>query len=176
MSIKDTAPCNTDLLQVTKYILTFPRITSTVFFCQSVNIPGITSGTPVQNTPFKDLNIPGDKLLYDDFQMEFLIDEELQSWTSIYDWMRGIAFPHEFAEYKNLNHQTRYSENAPYPQYADAELKLLSTTNQPLVSFKFHDCFPIALSGFKMDIRLSADNVLTAISTFKYKTLSISRI
>ena len=96
MAAKDFTPCNTDILQASKYILSFPRISATQFFCQAVNVPGVSSQFTVQNTPFSDLPIPGDKLNYEVLTIEFLLDEELQSWRIIFDWLRAVTFPAEF--------------------------------------------------------------------------------
>lgn len=176
MSAKDVSVCNTDLLQSAKFILSFPRLTSTQFFCQSVTIPGVTTQSTSQPTPFMDLNIPGDKFVYDTFNIEFLLDEELQSWTAIHDWMRGIAFPTEFEEYKNLKHLSKFSEHVPYPQYADAEVTILSANNSPRLKFKLIDTFPITLSQIALDIRLGSEHTMTSTASFRFKRYDIIRI
>jgi hypothetical protein len=176
MTIKDTSVCNNDLLQSAKFILSFPRLTSTQFFCQSVNIPGLSTQNTLQNTPFSDLSIPGDKLVYEPFNIEFLVDEEIQSWMAVHDWMRGITFPTEFSEYTNLNHASKYSENVPYPQYADAELTILAANNTPKMKVHFIDMFPISLSQVPLDIRLGSEHTITATANFKFKRYDITRI
>ena len=174
--MSDQIICNTDLLQSTKFILTFPRITATQFFCQAVNIPAVHTNNTEQNTPFSDLAIPGDKFQYEPLIVEFLLDEELLSWRVVHDWMRGIAFPTDFQEYRNLKHLSKYSEQVPFPQYADAEITTLSASNNPKVKFKFKDCFPINLSGINMDIRVGADHTMVATATFRYKRYDIEPI
>lgn len=176
MAIKDATPCNTDLLQSSKFILSFPRLLTTQFFCQAVNIPGISVNNPVQNTPFSDLNIPGDKINYDNFTMEFLVDEELLSWIQVHDWLRGISFPTEFQEYTDLKDATRYSRQVRFPQYADADLITQSAINQSKIKFHFVDMFPVALSGVNLDIRQSSERVLTATATFRYKRFDIVKL
>ena len=176
MSAKDVSVCNTDLLQSAKFILTFPRLTSTQFFCQSINIPGVTTQNTSQPTPFMDLNIPGDKFVYDTLNIDFLLDEELQSWTAIYDWMRGIAFPTEFEEYKNLKHLSKFSEHTSFPQYADAEVTILAANNIPKLKFKFIDMFPITLSQIALDIRLGSEHTMTSTASFRFKRYDIIRI
>ena len=176
MAFQDTTVCNTDLLQSAKYIFSIPRLTSTQFFCQSVNVPGVSMGTKEQPTPFMDLNIPGDKLNYEELRIEFLLDEELYSWITIHDWIRGITFPTDFDEYKNLKHLSRYSEISTFPQYADAELTTLSAFNQPKIKFKFIELFPLSVSGFDMDIRVGSEKTMTASATFKYKRYDIIKI
>lgn len=176
MAIQDTAPCSTDLLQPTKYILAFPRLTSTQFFCQAVNVPGVSKNRPVQTTPFVDLKIPGDKLQFDDLIVTFLLDDQLQAWKEIFYWLQGVTFPEEFNQYENLRHLSRYSEQVPFPQYADAELTILSTINKPTVKFKFKDCFPTQLSGIPLDIREDASHTMTATATFNYKYYTLENL
>lgn len=176
MSIKDSAICNTDLLQSPKWVLSFPRIQLTQFFCQSVNIPGVSVQNTIQNTPFSDLNIPGDKINFDSFTMEFLVDEELQSWIQVHDWLRGISFPKEFEEYKDLSNATRFSNSLKTPQYADADLILQSATNQPKIKFHFVDMFPISISGVNLDVRVGSERVLTSTATFKYKRFDVIKL
>lgn len=170
--IKDTVPCSIDLLQSAKFILTFPRITATQFFCQATNIPGLSVTNTIQNNPFRDMPVPGDKINYEDLIVEFLIDEELQSWLTIYYWINGYSFPKEFSEYKNLNTLSK-NTNLRSPQYADAQLNILSTTNKNTVFFNFTDCFPVSLSGINLDLRVGAERTLTASATFKYKTMDV---
>ena len=177
MALQDTTVCNTNLLQSAKFLFNIPRLTSTQFFAQSVNIPGvIVEDSPKQPTPFLDLAVPGDKMDFDDLTVEFLLDEELWSWTTIYDWIEGISFPTSFQDYSNLPHLSKYSETTPYPQYADAEIVILTAFNQPKVKFRFIDVFPVSLSGFPMDVRVSSEKTLTATATFKFKKYEIIRI
>lgn len=176
MAFQDTTVCNTDLLQSAKYILTIPRLSSTQFFCQSVNIPGVSMGTKNQPTPFMDLYIPGDKIEYETLSIDFLLDEELYSWISIHDWIRGITFPTEFDEYNNLKHLSRYSEISTFPQYADAELTTLSASNQPKIKFHFIELFPLNLSGFTMDIRVGSEKTMTARADFRFKRYDIVKL
>ena len=176
MAFQDATVCNTDLLQSAKYIFSIPRLTSTQFFCQTVNVPGISMGFKEQPTPFSDLRIPGDKLNYEDLTIQFLLDEELYSWISIHDWIRGITFPAEFDEYNNLKHLSRFSEISTFPQYADAELITLSANNQQKVKFHFYELFPVSISGFTMDIKVGSEATMTATATFKYKRFDIVKI
>ena len=176
MSAKDVSVCNTDLLQSAKFIFSIPRITATQFFCQAVNIPGVSTQSTLQSTPFSDLNIPGDKLVYQTLNVEFLIDEELQSWIDIHDWMRGIAFPETFEERQNLKFQTRFAEKSQYPQFSDAELTTLAANNTAKVKFHFIDLFPIELSEIPLDIRIGSEKTITATASFKFKRYDIIKI
>lgn len=176
MAAKDVSPCNTDILQSSKFIFSIPRLTTTQFFCQSANIPGISTQPKYQPTTFLDLAVPGDKIEFGQLDIEFLLDEKLESWIAISEWMRGIAFPENFEEYKNLKHLSRFSENVQYPQYADAELIVLSSSSQPTVKIQFKDMFPISLSGIDFDVRIGSEKTMNASATFKYKRYDVVKI
>jgi hypothetical protein len=175
MSAKDASPCN-QLLQSAKFLFSIPRLTSTQFFCQAVNVPGISTQNTVQSTPFIDLNIPGDKVVYEPLTIEFLLDEELQSWLAIHDWMRGIGKIKEFDEYKNLDKLSRYSQTVKYPQYAEAELISLSASNNPKIKFHFIDLFPVSLSRIDYDVRIGSEKTMTSSATFKFKRYDVVKI
>lgn len=176
MAAKDFTPCDTDILQSSKYILSFPRISATQFFCQAVNIPGVSVTPTSQPTPFSDLPIPGDKLNYEDLNLEFLLDEELQSWRIIHDWLRGITFPEEYEEHKNLKRLSRYSGQVKNPQYADAELIILSASNNPKIKIRFIDTFPVSLGAIQMDLRQDSSHIMSASATFKYSRYNIEEV
>ena len=63
------------------------------FMCQSANIPSISMGTAVQATYLKDIAVPGDKVLYDDLNLRFLIDENMENYLQIYKLITGLGYP-----------------------------------------------------------------------------------
>ncbi len=168
-------PTNTNLLVPNRFVLSFIRLPNMQFFCQTVNLPGINL-TPVQrNTPFVDLNVPGEKLMYDPLTITFLVDEDLKAWKEIHDWMRGITFPIKFDEYKNLSKQSPYA-NKKTPQYSDATLTILDSNQRGNYRFKFADCFPSTLAPFTLSTLTGADTIMTADATFTFSYFDIEKI
>ncbi len=100
MSVLTRTPQNTNFLQPTKFLLTFSRIQDTQYFCQQINLPGISLGDVIRQTPFLDLYSPDTKLNFTPLTISFTLDEELASWKNLYDWMISIANPESFD--KNL--------------------------------------------------------------------------
>jgi hypothetical protein len=176
MTALDRNSPTSNYLQPTKFQVTFPRISTVTYFCQEVAIPGISSSPVRQTTPFTDLYRPGDKLVYDTFSMEFILDEELWGWEMIHDWMRGYAFPYSFDEYKNLKYQTDKVLSQTQPQYSDAQLTVLSALNNPKYNIKFVNIFPISISQVQFNTMASADKPMTAIATFRYQLYNIERV
>jgi hypothetical protein len=62
------------------------------------------------------------------------------------------------------------------PQYSDASLTILSSSNIPLYRFKFYEVFPISISSFAMSSTDTPDNIITADATFRYTYYDIDKL
>ena len=175
-------PLNQSLAQSTKFTLTFSRLPYVTFFCSAVNLPGVSAGNTLQNTPFSDLPVPGDKIEYEPLDISFLVDEDYRSWFTVHDWIRGITFPTSFEEYKNLrlqqptSAQSVLARNADSPQYSDAVLTLYTNKNNPNIRVKFRDCFPISLSSIRYSTQDNADVIITGDASFKFAYYDVERV
>lgn len=174
MSALTRNPTNPNFLQTNKFILTFERLPNIQYFCQSVTVPGISMSEVPQPTPFVDLYKPGEKAIYDLLNVTFMVDEQMKSWIEVHDWIRAMTFPTNFDEYKNLQNLSRRSGyTSTIPQYSDAKLVLLSSSNRPTLEFKFYDVFPSTLSTVIMSTTDTPENVPTADATFRYSYYDI---
>jgi hypothetical protein len=171
-------PSNPNFLQPNKFTLNFSRLPNTQFFCQSLSVPGISLSEVPQNTPFVDLYLPGEKAIYDLLNVTFFVDEELTAWREIHDWIRAMTFPTDFAEYRNLGRLSKSAgvRESLKPQYSDASITLLSSSNKPYFRFKFYDVFPTTLSTFIMSATDSPDSQMTADGTFRYSYYDIEKL
>ncbi len=171
-------PTNPNFLQPNKYQLNFGRSPNVRYFCQSLSVPGISMSEVPQTTPFVDVYVPGEKAIYDLLNITFIVEEELKSWLEIHDWIRAMTFPKEFEEYKKLDRLNRYTTNIPTvkPQYSDATITLLSSSNTPYYNFRFYDVFPTTLSTFVMSATDSPDTIITADATFRYSYFDVEKL
>ena len=133
MTALNRNPQNTNLLQPTKYLLNFKRIETVQYFCQSVNVPSIKLGEVSRATPFLDLYSPGTKLDYSLLDIEFIVDEELQTWKNLYNWFTSIADPNGF-EKRTYKEELQRSEH-----FSDATLTILSNLNNPVLRINFNN-------------------------------------
>ena len=168
-------PQSSNYLQPTKFQVNFPRISTVTYFCQEINIPGVSSNAMIQTNPFIDLPRPGDKMVYGAFDIEFIVDEDLWSWQIIHDWLRGYTFPCSFDEYKNLDRTSLMSLHAQQPQYCDGQLTILNALNNPKLKVKFFNAFPVELSPIKFSTTSSADTIITASASFRFHLFNIER-
>lgn len=168
MTVLTRTPQNTNLLQPTKFLLSFDRIgKATQYFCQLVNLPGINLGQAPINTPMLDIFAPGNKITYNPFSVTFLMDEGMIGWQQLHSWFRSIASPDSFSERNRLTAlQNQYSKSTTKQQYSDATLTILSNLNNPIIRVKFYNMFPITLSDVMFDTKQSADDIMTADAVF----------
>ena len=151
------------------------------FLCQSANIPSISMGTAIQPSYLKDIPVPGDKVLYDDLNVRFLVDEKMENYLAIHKWITGLGYPESLGQYSQLktdDNRTdrRVSDVADplYFQYSDATLQVLNSNYKPSVLINFQDAFPISLSTLDFDVTTRDYNYFTAEVTFKYTIFNIT--
>ena len=151
------------------------------FLCQSANIPQISMGTAVQPTYLKDIPVPGDKVLYDDLTVSFLVDEKMENYLAIHKWITGLGYPESLGQYSQLKTDdnrtdSRVSDDGDprYFEFSDATLQVLSSNYRPSVLINFKDAFPISLSTLDFDVTTRDYNYFTAQVTFKYTIYNIT--
>lgn len=178
MTILERTPTNVNPLQPNKFQLNFSRLPNTQFFAQTISVPGISISEAMQPTPFVDLFVPGEKAVYDLLNVTFVVDEMLQTWTEVHDWIRAMAFPKEFEEYKNLDMLNKLTSRqlTKTPQYSDCTVTILSSSNNPIIKFKYYDVFPTTLSSFVISSTDSPESIITADASFRYSYFDIEKI
>lgn len=176
MELSTRNAINQNQLQSTKFQMIFPRISTTEYFCQSINLPGLSVNPAIQNTPFSTLYKPGDKAEFNILTMNFIVDEDLWSWELIHDWIRCYSFPESFDDYRKLKTLSKISELSVRPQYTDGELNILTALNNVKMKVIFKDMFPVTLSDLSFETTSSADKPIIATANFKYQYYTIKRL
>lgn len=174
MSALDRNPQNQNLLHPNKFQLNFSRLPNTQFFCQTVGLPGVSMSEVMRTTPFVDLYSPGEKIIYDLLNVTFIVDEDLQTWLEIHNWIRGMTFPTDFKEYQQLATLSKFS-NPVKPQYSDCTLTLLTSANNPNYRVQFYDVFPTTLSSIMFSSTDTPDTTMTADVTFRFAYYNIDK-
>ena len=151
------------------------------FLCQSANIPSISMGTAIQPSYLKDIPVPGDKVLYDDLNVRFLVDEKMENYLAIHKWMTGLGYPESIGQYRQLKKDDNRTDSLVadkgdplYFQYSDATLQVLNSNYKPSVLINFKDAFPVSLSTLDFDVTTRDYNYFTAEVTFKYTIYNIT--
>lgn len=144
------------------------------FFCQSANLPGVSMGTAIVPTPFRDYPIAGDKAQFNELRIRFVVDEELRNWLEIYNWIIGLTFPNDFSQYaKLIEGSSSYTQWGD--RYSDGNLFVLTSNKNVQYVAKFTNMFPIDLTDIDMDAAVSDTDAVVADATFAYTTYNIER-
>ena len=151
------------------------------FFCQTANIPGIGLGVADIETPLKNIPLPGDKVTYQDLSISFLVDENLENYKELHDWIIGLGAPQkhsQFSDFRALS-TDRFSGSKPLPEggmYADATLTVLNSKNIAVTEIRFQNIFPTSLGSLSYDVQASDVNYLQASVDFSYMYYEIVQL
>ena len=164
---------NRNFLSPVGFKFTLAKEPKVSFFCNSASIPEITLGNAVQPTYLKDIDIPGEKLTYGDFSLRFLVDENLENYMKMHNWLTGLGFPETTQQFKTLTTDEDTGTGALDQQFSDASLHILNSNFRDVAIVKFRDLFPVSLSSLEFDASEADIQYFTADVTFKYTIYDI---
>ena len=73
-----------------KFVLAkYPKV---AYFAQTANIPAMNLGIQNQSTPFRSLPLEG-FIEYEPFSLSFLVDENLENYLILHNWIRALGTP-----------------------------------------------------------------------------------
>ena len=125
------------------------------FFCTAANVPGIATAAISQG--FKNTNayFPGETIEYSQFNISFIVDEELKNYTEMYDWIT--------------------SNSTVAPKFKDVTLSIQTNKNTVNKQLLFHDSFPVSLGDLSFTTQDTAVDYLTCDVTFQYNKFEFVR-
>jgi hypothetical protein len=170
----DKQIANRSFLSPLGFKFSLARAPKVDFFSKSVNVPGINLGVAIQPTYLKDIPIPGDKLVFDDFRLTFNIDENLENYNIVQSWMRGLGYPESVYEYMQWMQSDPINPNQD-PNVSDGTLIIYNSNFQPSTLVKFQGMFPTSLSDIDFDATQADVQYAVATVTFKYVLYKIFR-
>ena len=178
----DKQVSNRNFLSPTGFRFTLNRAPKVAFFGNTANIPSMTLGIANQSTYLKDIDVPGDKILFDDFTLRFLVDENLENYMEIHNWIRGLGYPESLQEIydlqKNAMNDRAGTVNPPLEKgmdlFSDATLQVLNSSFNPNFQVVFKDLWPYSLSTLDFDATSEDVQYFTADVTFKYTIYNIT--
>ena len=148
-----------------KFSLTkFPKVD---FFSNSARIPELNLELTQQASYLKNIAVPGERLTFGDFTLRFLVDENMENYLSVYNWLTGLGFPETTKEFANLI-KDKDGQKDPKEAFCDGTLRILNSNYREVAKVKFTDLFPISLSSLDFDATNTDIQYFTAEATFKY--------
>ena len=186
-------PSKSDYASPIQFRFKCTKLPTVEFFVQSANIPGINLGSAQQSTPLYDMPLPGDKITFAALDMSFLVDENLNNYKEIHDWILGLGFPSNNQQFQDL--QSAGSDRFPgsskstattgtsTPQplseggiYSDAILTVLNSKNIAKTEIRFQNVYPTSLGGLNYDVKQTDVDYLSTSVSFSYMNYDIVQI
>ena len=183
-------PDKLDYASPTQFKFGIHQLPKVEFFTLSANVPGISASVVTRATPFKDIPIVGDKLTYDNLSITFQVDEYLENYVSLHNWMKGIGFPTERQEFRTFRDVTSNTPASGKTQpvdlvgkaipdkalYSDAYLMVLSNKNNPIVEVNFQNVFPVSLGALEFTQSVTDVEFMTVTAEFAYQIYEINAL
>ena len=159
---------NRNFLSPTGFQFNLKRSPKVAFFCNEANIPDLNLGVAFQPNYLRDIPTPGDKIDFGDLSLRFLVDENLENYLEIHNWIYGLGYPKSVDQFREIVLDRESSEIDNLRQFSDGTLSVLNSNYNPLIYVKFTDMFPVSLSTLEFTAEENDYTYFTATVTFKY--------
>ena len=189
-------PDKLDYLSPTQFKFNIHQLPKVEFFCTAANVPAINLGEAIFPTPYKQIPVMGDTLTYDNLSISFIVDENLENYIELHEWLTAIGFPKDREQFTTFRSSTADSpvltqgisddrglttgtaqlSTSARGMFGDAILTILTNKNNPVVEVRFQDLFPVALGA--LDFTQTATDVeyISVTADFSYKIYDIVTI
>jgi len=143
-----------NFLNPSSFVLTLDNLSysGAEFTIQTMILPDVTAeGAPLQ---YKQINVgrASDKISFGQFEISYLIDEDLLNYKEIFDWLKS-------------NVETTHTATN---HVRDLTLTIMNSANNVTKQIKFVDAYPTSISSLPFDITTTDVEYLTAVVTFEY--------
>jgi len=183
-------PEQLDYASPTQFRFGIHQLPKVEFFTVTANLPGISVDNTTLPTPYKDISIMGEKPTFENLTISFIVDEYLENYISLHNWLTGIGFPQDrsqFSTYRDITSNTPAAggsnpvdivgKSVPdKAMYSDAFLMILSNKNNPIVEVNFHNVFPTSLKSLDFSQAATDVEYLTASAEFSYQVYEINTL
>ena len=184
---KQPSGAGLDYSDPTKFKFQMVKLPTLEFNTVAAQIPDVSLTEMVQPTRLQQLKLPGNDMTFGDLTITFLVDEDLENYRKVHDWMAALAQVDSDTKFQELLStgqdrmplsQSRGVQGEPGKSgpatpdgaiFSDAKLLTLTSRNIPKVEVTFIDCYPKALSAIELNQNATDVEYITAQVTFGYK-------
>lgn len=155
---------NINLLQPTAFKLVIDRknFNNLEFFCQAVAHPSLE--VPASELPWRQVGnipMPGDKLIFSTVEAIILVDENMNAYTEMYNWLQRTVGSNNVPAVEALR-------SAKAPSTVDMTLLILTSHNNVARKIHYRDCVPVSLGTMMMESTTGDTTVMTFPATFRF--------
>ena len=192
-NIIDRTPSKFDYASPIQFRFKMTKLPQVEFFVQTANIPGITLDEVQQPTRLKAIALPGSTLSFASLELSFLVDENLNNYKELHDWLVGLGTPESDSQFAGLLESgsdrfagstagvtpTGSSTAQPLNEgaiYSDATLTVLNSKNIAKTEIRFKNVYPTSLGSLSYDIKASDVDYLQVGASFSYMGYEIVQL
>lgn len=145
------------------------RLPNVTFFTQRTMIPSISTTAIQQPTPFNPLYRTPDQVNYSALDLTFIVDEAMNNYTEIFDWMISstVATGHDAFR------QLKASDEG---LFSDISVIALNSKKNASIEVNYINCFPTSLSEIQLNTTETDVTYPEATATFQYDRFTINRL
>jgi hypothetical protein len=169
-SMLNSQPDNISLLENNKYRFIIPNLPFANYFLQSVNLPGVSTNFAEVPTPFHVQKRHGDRLNYEDLQMQVIIDEDLRIWEETFNWLSNLTTPEGFHQYDQSN------KLKSGQKYNEGILEFNKNSNLSNLRIRFHNCHIMSIGPIQMSHAVNEPEHPICDMVVAYDTFTIERL
>lgn len=139
------------------------------FFVQSVSHPGASN--PAVETAYKRVTgvpMPGNQMQYGELTMDVLLDEDLNSYIEMYNWLLKLVNNEQVQQRDNFRGQ-----RTDQPTYADIQITALTSHNNKNKTFKYVDAIPVAIGDIRFEAQNQSVEYVTFPASFRFSYFDI---
>jgi len=120
--------------------------------------------------------VPGDKMTFGDLNLRFLVNEDMDNYFDISNWLTGLNNPKEQATLDKYTAtvEEKGSSSQFMKTMSDARLLVLNSNYNSIATINFYNIFPTSLTRLEFDASATDINYFTAEVNFRYTIYEIT--
>lgn len=148
---------NLNNAQSDKWAASFHGMEDVMFKVVAAVVPSAVAGlTELGGSENVTLFVPGDHVVYDELSFDFLVDEDLLNYQTLFDWIVTNTATDD-------------------PVYRDLSLHFLDTNGKFRgLRLEFTNAWPYVVTGFPLDIENATPDIVSNVS-IKYERMRFVR-
>lgn len=157
----------TNFFSPLEFQVSVSRMPNVEFFTQRISIPSISGETAIMVTPFNPLHFTPDKLQFSPLDLQFIVDEKMENYIEMLNWIKGSTFPENYEQFKNL---AQSKEGI----FSDITILMANSSKNIFMKAEFKNCTPTSLSEIQLDTTIPDVVYPVCTATFAYSYFNIS--
>ena len=158
---------NKNFLSPIGFVFVLDKAKKTSFLCQRAAIPDISLGNVDIPTAGRIVIPIEGNVVYGDFSIDFIVDEDMRNYMEIHNWIRALGVPDNVAERQQWINQYQYVEGQD-TKYSDGTMQVLNNNNIVNFDVVFKNMFPTSLSSLEYSQESSDVEYFKASASFRY--------